>query len=29
LTTEAAICEKPEEKDKNMPAPGAGMGGMY
>lgn len=28
LTTEAAICEKPEEKDKNMPAPG-GMGGMY
>ncbi len=30
LTTEAAICEKPEEKEKNMPGPGAGgMGGMY
>jgi chaperonin GroEL len=28
LTTEAAIVEKPEEKDKNMPGPG-GMGGMY
>jgi len=30
LTTEAAICEKPEEKDKNLPGAGAGMGGgMY
>ncbi len=28
LTTEAAVVEKPEEKEKNMPAPG-GMGGMY
>ncbi|GAB6887673.1 chaperonin GroEL [Desulfothermus okinawensis JCM 13304] len=29
LTTEAAICEKPEEKDKNMPPAPGGMGGMY
>lgn len=32
LTTEAAIAEKPEDKDKGMPAPGGmggGMGGMY
>ncbi len=29
LTTEAAIVEKPEEKDKSMPPAPGGMGGMY
>jgi chaperonin GroEL len=29
LTTEALVCEIPEEKEKASAAPGGGMGGMY